>query len=364
MAEEEGEKTEKPSGRRLGQAQSEGQMPLSRDVPQWLGMCFGTVGLFAVGGTLQESFIAMFRASATMMVDPDPTRLWPLLAPPIKVTLGLCGLSVLAVIVGFVAQTGGRFWPNLLFKGFDNLISARGFTNMFSKKMMLDLVVSLVKTAFVVWVFWRSVRADFMALPDISLAPPGEQFALMFRPLAHAAVKVLASMLLLVGLDFALTKYRYLQGLKMSKEELKREAKDDEGDPKIRARRKAKHRELARGRAAIEVPKADALIVNPTHIAVAIKYEPGKHRAPVVTAKGKGELAEYMRELARTHGIPIYQDIPLARLLHKKVKVGRAVPSETYKAVAAVLAFVYRVTRRRAPGGTPVARAAVSEARL
>lgn len=353
MAEEEGEKTEKPSGRRLGQASSEGQLPISRDVPQWLGMCAGTVGLFVIGGPMQEAFVNMLRGSAVMLADPDLARLWPLIMPPIKLTLGLCGLSTLAVVLGFMAQTGGKFWPNLLWKGFEGLISAQGLTNTFSKKMLADLCLSLCKTAFIVWVFWRAVRVDFMALPDISLAPPGEQFGLMFKPLSHAAVKVLASMLLLVGLDLAITRFRHLKALKMTKEELKREAKDEEGDPKIKSRRKAKHRELARGRAAIEVPKADALIVNPTHIAVAIRYEPGKHRAPVVTAKGKGELAEYMRELARSNGIPIYQDIPLARLLHKKVKLGRPVPSETYKAVAAVLAFVYRVTRRRAPTAAP-----------
>jgi len=352
MSDEEGEKSEKPSSRRLNEASGEGQVPISRDVPQWLGMCMGTVALFALGGALQESFVNMLRGSAIMLSDPDPNRLWPLISPPIKLVVGFCGLSTLAVVLGFVVQTGGRFWPNMLWKGFDDLLSARSLTNMFSKKMALDLCVSLLKTAFVVWVFWRSVRADFLSLPAISLAPAGEQFSLMFRPLAHAAVKVLASMLLLVGLDLALTKYRYLKGLKMSKEDLKREAKDDEGDPKLKGKRKAKHRELSRGRAAIEVPKADALIVNPTHIAIAIRYEPGKHRAPVVTAKGKGELAEYMRELARSNGIPIYQDIPLARLLFKKVKVGRAVPSEAYKAVAAVLAFVYRVTRRRSPVST------------
>jgi len=135
----------------------------------------------------------------------------------------------------------------------------------------------------------------------------------------------------------------------MTKDEAKRENKDQEGDPLIRGQRRKRHREMVRNQARVEVPRADALIVNPTHVAIAIRYRRDEGRAPRVTAKGKGELAEYMRGLARENGIPICEDIPLARLLYRKVKVGREIPAQTYKAVAAVLAFVYRITRRQ-PG--------------
>ena len=123
----------------------------------------------------------------------------------------------------------------------------------------------------------------------------------------------------------------------------------------IRARRRRKHRELAKGQAKVEVPRADALVVNPTHIAIALRYRPGEDAAPRVTAKGKGQLAEIMRDLARMHGVPIVEDIALARLLYRRVKVGRSVPMETFKAVAAILAYVYRVLGRnpmRAAGVT------------
>jgi flagellar biosynthesis protein FlhB len=166
--------------------------------------------------------------------------------------------------------------------------------------------------------------------------------------LARTGVRLLAVAAILAGLELALTRWRFLRKMKMTKEEARREAREDEGDPLVRSRRKKRHRELARGVAAVEVPRADALIVNPTHVAVAIRYRRDEGRAPRVTAKGKGALAEYMRELARSHGVPIVQDVPLARLLHRKVKVGRAIPAATYKAVAAVLAYVYRITGRGA----------------
>ncbi|HEY4221150.1 MAG TPA: EscU/YscU/HrcU family type III secretion system export apparatus switch protein, partial [Myxococcota bacterium] len=128
--------------------------------------------------------------------------------------------------------------------------------------------------------------------------------------------------------------------------------KEDEGDPMIKGRRRRKHRELLRGSVHKEVPRADAIVVNPTHIAIAIRYRKGKDKAPRVMAKGKGARADKMRELARECGVPIVKDIPLARLLYKRVRVGSQVPSETYKSVAAVLAFVYRATGR-VPGTGP-----------
>jgi len=136
----------------------------------------------------------------------------------------------------------------------------------------------------------------------------------------------------------------------MTRDEVKREGKEDNGDPMIKGKRRRRMREISKGRVAVEVPRADALLVNPTHIAIAIRYRKDEGAAPRVIAKGKGKLAEIMREIARENGIPIVEDIPLARLLYKRVKVGRSVPAETYKAVAAILAFVYRLTGKR-PGG-------------
>jgi flagellar biosynthetic protein FlhB len=154
----------------------------------------------------------------------------------------------------------------------------------------------------------------------------------------------------IAGVDLALVHRRFNKSMRVTKQEAKHEAREDEGDPMIKGKRKRKHRELARGRARIEVPRADALVVNPTHIAIALRYRKDEARAPRLTAKGKGVLAEYMRELARENAIPIVQDIPLARLLYRKVKVGREIPPQTYKAVATVLAFVYRITGRAAGG--------------
>jgi flagellar biosynthetic protein FlhB len=193
-----------------------------------------------------------------------------------------------------------------------------------------------------------SLRDGFLAFGGLFGKDPAAMLAGVFSPLAESCGRILMTVSALAGMDLAMTRYRFSQRMRMTKDEQRREMKDEEGDPTLKGRRKRKHRELAKARARIEVPRADALLVNPTHVAIALRYRRADDKAPRVTAKGKGQLAEIMRDLARSNGIPIVEDIPLARLLHRKVKVGGYVPADTYKAVAAILAFVYRVTGKTA----------------
>jgi flagellar biosynthesis protein FlhB len=224
----------------------------------------------------------------------------------------------------------------------------RGLRRLFSREPWEDLLLACVKVLAIGGVAYMALRDDLLTLAGMLHVPPQELVRAAFAPLGSAALKILAAMAVAAGLELALSRRRFLTRLRMTREEARRELKEDEGDPLLRGQRKRRHRELARARAAVEVPRADALVVNPTHVAVALRYRSGESRAPRVTAKGKGKLAEIMRDLARAHGIPIVEDVALARLLHRKVKVGREVPATTYKAVAAILAYVYRVTGRRA----------------
>jgi flagellar biosynthesis protein FlhB len=220
---------------------------------------------------------------------------------------------------------------------------------LFSKRTLLDLGMATVKVVALGWTAWSSVHGDFLTLPRLLHATPADQLTRAFEILLHVGWRMLLVATVIAGADLALVRWRFMKQMRVTKQDAKREAKDQEGDPLIKGKRRQKHRQLSRGRARIEVPRADALLVNPTHIAIALRYRRDEGRAPRVIAKGKGALAEYMRDLARENAIPIVQDIPLARLLYRKVKVGREVPAGTYKAVAAVLAFVYRITGR-APG--------------
>jgi len=343
------DRTEAPSAKRLQKAYDEGKLPLGRDFNAVAGFAAGTAALVSLGPGIQKSLVRLVAASAQGMGDGNlvnPRALFPLLAQPLLLIGIVAAVAAVAGSLSYIAQTRGRFWPELAMPDLTRVFSGGKITQLFSKKTAADLGMALVKLATVGWACWSTLRDDFLTLPRVLFASTDAAFAMLFSPLAKGSVKVLTIMAFWAGLDLALQRSRFTKQMKMTKEEAKREYREEDGDPMLKGRRRRKHRELSKGRAAMEVPRADALLVNPTHIAIAIRYRPGESAAPTVTAKGKGQLAEYMRDLARENGIPIVENIPLARLLYKRVKVGRAVPADTYKAVAAILAYVYRLTGR------------------
>jgi flagellar biosynthesis protein FlhB len=340
------DKTEDASHRRLQQARDQGNLPIGRDLVGLAGFAAGCLTLLACGPALRDALITVVAASARALDTARAGELLPLLLRPALLALAVPTAVAVAAGVAGVAQTGGGFWPELTLPDPSRLFSGGKIKRLFGKEALADFGLALVKFVTVAATIWSALRVEFLLLPRLLGASTAGQLAGLFEPLAAALVKILAALAFLAGLDLAVTRFRYNRKLRMTKEEAKRDYKEEEGDPLFRSRRKRMHRDLLKGVAKAEVPKADALIVNPTHIAIAIRYRPDQDRAPRVTAKGKGVLAESMRDLARQHGIPIVENIPLARLLYRKVKVGRAVPAETYKAVAAVLAFVYRVLGR------------------
>lgn len=351
---EDDQKTESATERRLQSARENGDIAIARDVGMLATLAAAGAVLTAVGPGLRDALVNLVYASADGLGNPSAARLVPYLSRPALVTLLVPTAVAMAVCVVYATQTRMGFWPELTFPDFTRVFSAGRLKRLFKKDMLIDLVLAAVKVVTLGWAVWSAFGATFLALPRMLFMSPAMQLEAMYHPLAAGLAKILTTVALLAGVDFALTRYRYRQKMKMSKDETKRDSREESGDPMIRMRRRRKHRELAKGQVKVEVPRADALVVNPTHIAIAIRYRPGEDQAPRVTAKGKGQLAEIMRDLARQNGIPIVEDIPLARLLYRRVKVGRCVPMETFKAVAAILAYVYRVLGRnpmRAAGG-------------
>jgi flagellar biosynthesis protein FlhB len=349
------EKTEQASQRRMQTAQENGDIAVARDVGMLAALAAGGSVLAAIAGTLRETLVNLVFAAADGLGNPAPERLLPYLSRPTMVTLLVPTAVALAVAVAYGIQTRLGLWPELTFPDFSRVFSVGRLKRLFQKDTLIDLGMATVKVLTLGWALWSTFGATFLSLPHMLSMSMAAQMEATYHPLSTGLAKILSVVALLAGVDFALTRYRYKKRMKMTKGELKRDNREEEGDPMIRARRRRKHRELAKGLVRLEVPRADALVVNPTHIAIAIRYQPGEDAAPRVTAKGKGQLAEIMRDLARMHGIPIVEDIPLARLLYRRVKVGRCVPMETFKAVAAVLAYVYRVLGRspmRAAGGS------------
>jgi flagellar biosynthesis protein FlhB len=352
------DQTEQASHRRLQQAWEEGNIPMSRDVAMWAALLAGLGALTALGPALRDALVNLVWASADGMAQAKPGRLIPFLSRPLFITMTVTVSVALGASVAMAVQTRLGVWGNLALPDFKRVFGGSKLGRLFRREMLVDLLFTAVKVVTLVYAVWSAFHDDFLTLPRMLQQSAAAQLQSTFAPLAHGFVRILAALGLLAGLDLALNRYRYHQRMKMTKEEAKRDFREEEGDPMIRSRRRRRHRELAKGHARVEVPRADALVVNPTHVAVAIRYRPGEDAAPRVTAKGKGRLAEIMRELARENGIPIIEDTTLARLLYRRVKVGRAVPAETYRAVAAILAFVYRVLGRSGAAQVRAARGA------
>ncbi len=348
MAEDEESRTEQ-SAKRIQEAWEEGQVPLGRDAPLVVSLAAGTAALLLVGGALRAGFVHAVEEAMGALAG-TPFGILPRLAAlPAAAAAAICAAAAAGSAIVTLTQTKGTFWPDRWVPDLGRLFNPGRLTQLFSKNTLLELALAVVKVVALGWAAWTSVRGDFMTLPHLLGATPADQLARTLEILLRAGWRMLLVAAVIAGADLALVRWRFMKQMRVTKQDAKREAKEQEGDPLIRGKRRQKHRELSRGRARIEVPRADALLVNPTHIAIALRYRRGEGRAPRVIAKGKGALAEYMRDLARENAIPIVEDIPLARLLYRKVKVGREVPASTYKAVAAVLAFVYRITGR-APG--------------
>jgi len=353
LAEDQESRTEAPSQKRLQKAQEEGQLPLGRDVPLVAGLAFGTIALLWTVRSLRASLVTAVAETAGAAAGAPFPILPHLLAGPLGAAAAVCGAAALGSTLATLLQTRGAVWPDRFMPDLSRLVNGARLTQLFSRQVLSDLALSVVKVVALGYAAYTSLHADFVTLPHLLGAKAADQLASAFGILLRVAERMLFAAVVLAGADLALVHRRYMRKMRVTRQEAKRDLREEEGDPLLRGKRKQKHRALSRGRARIEVPRADALLVNPTHIALALRYRRDEGRAPRVTAKGKGVLAEYMRDLARENAIPIVENIPLARLLYRKVKVGSEVPASTYKAVAAVLAFVYRLTGR-VPGGRTV----------
>ncbi len=351
---EEEARTEAPSERRLQQSFEQGDIALSHELVTTGAFVLGIAALFASAAAFQNRLVRLVTETTTLVATAPfgslPSMLVPIILP---VAIVLTAMAVGAIALTFV-QTRGHLWSDRVTPDFSRTFSLKRLTQLFSKDFLIDLGLGLVKVAAVGWACWGVLKIELLTVNKLGLAAPGDALGGLFRSLWKIGFRGVGLLTIFAAVNFALTKWRYTKKHRMTKEEVKREMREDEGDPMFRGLRKRKHREMAKRNAIAETKQADVLLVNPTHISIAIRYRKDESGAPRVLAKGKGVLAEAMRDVARSNGIPIVQDIPLARLLFKKVKVGGAVPADTYKAVAAILAFVYRITGKTAAvAGSP-----------
>lgn len=263
-----------------------------------------------------------------------------------KAFLPVIGVAMVVGVVVNLLQVGVMFTAEPLSPNWARLNPVAGFTRLFSRRAFVESVKTLLKVLLIGWLTFSAVRADAAMLLRTSEIDPLMVLMLVGQLLYKMAWRVGLAMLVLALLDYGFQRWEYEKSLRMTKEEVKQELKQTEGDPQVRSRIRARQQAIARRRMMQAVPKADVVVTNPTHYAVALQYDAQKMAAPTVVAKGMNLIALRIREIAQQHGVPIVENPPLAQSLYRTVDIGEQIPPELYQAVAEVLAYVYRLRRR------------------
>lgn len=342
------DKTEKATPKKRQDLRKKGQVMQSRELPANLILLILFISLRIFGKFIYQECRAVFnmffsQASAFSLEEPiEIMRLATYVILEIaKMTAPFFLIAMLVGVMGTYVQIGFLFTLEPLKPKFSNINPLKGLKKIFSTRSLFELVKSLAKVIIVSWVAWSSIKGEFtnmMKLMDLELGP---MTMYIINAALDVAIKICFAMLIITGVDFFFQWRRYEKDIRMSKQEIKEEYKMMEGNPEIKSKIKQKQREISMRRMLKDVPKADVVITNPTHYAVAIKYEPDKMPAPYVLAKGADFMAQRIKEVAKENKVHIMENKPLAQALYNTVDIGESVPPELYKAVAEVLAFVY-----------------------
>ena len=343
------DKTEEPSAQRLEDFRSEGQVAQSKELTSLIVLLATMAACWGFGGELMQSYADFMRKMFVEMaiVEFSTERAGVILMMCVreagKVVMPIALTGFVAGILGSVLQFGFLFTWTPLEPQLDRINPISGFGRVFSIPAVVEGIKSVFKLVAVISVTYILLKKEILGSPGVMEMEGGQFIAYMGTTAFRLVGSVCIGLFVVAALDFAYQKFRYQKSLMMSKQEVKQESKQREGDPLLKARIKSLQRERSRKRMMKDVPKADVIVTNPTHIAVALKYDAEKMAAPRVVAKGADLVAQRIKDIARKNGIPLVENVPLARALHKSVKIGGSVPRPLYQAVAEVLAYVYRL---------------------
>ncbi|SFI06104.1 flagellar biosynthetic protein FlhB [Selenomonas ruminantium] len=346
-----GDKTEEPTSKKRADAKKKGQVGRSTELSTAFVLLIGFFIIKVMWAHIYGSIAAYTTYVFSHLNQPVDTEnilrifigIIELLAQtslPIMIGIMLMGLAINVFQVGLNFNTEAiGFKP-------DKLNPINGFGRIFSKRSLVELAKSLFKIAIIGYFLYDFLKDHLMAMPQFIYFDLPNSLAQIADIVFSMAFEVIAVIIVLGILDYGYQKWQTTQDLKMTKQEVKDEMKQTEGDPQIKGKIKQKQRQMAMSRMMQEVPKADVIVTNPTHFAVALQYSKGMV-APLIVAKGQDLVAKRIKDIARDARVPIVENRPLARALYASTEVGDIVPAELYQAVAEVLAYVYRLKNRR-----------------
>lgn len=343
-----GEKTEKATPKKREDAKKKGQVAKSQDINAAFVLLAVFMFLTFSGGFLFEGIFSFFKHSLAeyMLIDLTETNLKVLFIEVLsQLALILGPIMIVAMIAGVLAnyfQVGFMFSTEAIQPKLEKIDPIKGFKRIFSMRAIVELVKSILKISFIGFVTLSVLWARMEEILILSQKAVGAALVTLASLTVQMGLAASAALLFLAFLDYLYQKYDFEKSIRMSKQDLKDEYKNVEGDPMIKSRIKQKQREMAMRRMMQEVPKADVVITNPTHFAIAIKYEEDKYDAPVVVAKGVDFMAQKIKLIAKENEVTTVENRALARALYSQTEVGDIIPEEFFKAIAEILAFVYR----------------------
>lgn len=350
------ERTEEATPRRLEKAREEGQVARSQELTTFILLMAAAVGVLMMGAAFMDNLVRIMQSG--MQLDRELafqpelmiSRFYEL---AIEGLISIGPLLFLLLVVAFFAPmllSGWLISAKAVMPDFNRINPIKGLSRIFSVRSLIELVKAILKTviiggvaALVIWHNKESVMALLTVPIDLGISRTGDFLVMSF-------LMIIAAMIMIVAVDVPFQIWQHAKQLRMTKEEIRKEHKESEGDPHVKARIRSLQREAARRRMMSEIPKADVIVTNPTHYAVALRYQ-SNMRAPKVVAKGVHLLAARIREIATEHRIPILEAPPLARALYHHAELESEIPEKLYTAVAEILAYVFQLRRYNEYGG-------------
>ena len=343
------EKTEPATPKRRQEARKEGNVAKSADLNTAMMMMFGTVLIYFLGGALvwniEDTMSLLFRNSFYENFDVNTfhSLLVDISSKNLKSVLPIMGGFMVIGIISSYSQVGFNFAPKALMPDFKKMDPIKGLKGLVSKKALVRLAMALVKLSIMAVVAYFSIRKDIEPLMELVSMGIEGIFSSASSLIFGLVLKITIILLILALFDFMYQRWQFKKDLMMSKYEVKQESKQREGDPLIKSKIKSMQRQMASKRMMEAIPEADVVVSNPTHYAIALKYDATKMNAPKVVAKGLDFIALKIMEIAREHNIPVVEDRILARILHNTVEIDSEIPPKLYQAVAKVLSYVYQL---------------------
>ena len=344
------EKTEKATPKKREEARKKGQVAISREVSSAMVM-LASLGFFYFAGSwmfwnLSEIITKVYQNIGTMRFNTiNDASIFSLEVLNSLLAILIPFLLPLAILglVGNIVQVGLKFSTEAISPKLSKLNPISGIKRLVSLKSWVELVKSILKLMFIGTIAYFLVKGELTSFPLLVHQEVGQILVFIARVAIKISFFVCLALVILAVLDFLYQRWQYEQDLKMTKQEVKDEQKQTYGDPKVKSRIRSVQMEMARRRMMEAVPEADVVITNPTHFAIALKFNADDMVAPRVLAKGAGHVAQRIKEIAAEHQVPVVEDKPLAQALYKMVELGDYIPAELYRAVAEVLAYVYRL---------------------